>query len=143
MRITIQKLTLKDLEIGIAYLTIMAIGFFIITFFPKALNLITPCLFRAWTGIPCPACGGTHSAIYLAHLQLYKSFIANPFVFLLLLVMFFWGVNVVLGIIIKKNFKFLLSTVEKKQVRITILLVIPLSWVFLIVKTFLLSQKGL
>lgn len=136
MQIGIQKRSIRDLEIGIAYLAIMATGFVLITFIPKALNLIPPCLFRLWTGIPCPACGGTHCAVYLVHFEIYNALIANPFIFLSLLLLFLWGVNTIVGIVLGKNLKFQLSHIEKRIMNIILLFAVPLNWIYLIGKTF-------
>ena len=140
MRIEIQKRSLKELEIGIAYLVIMAFGSIIIKLFPGAFDLVPPCLFRLWTGIPCPACGGTHCGLHLAQLNIYQAFLANPFIFLLLMLLFLWGMNTLAGIVIKKNFRFFLTKIERKYLYSAILLAIPLNWAFLILKVVFLKQ---
>ena len=140
MRIEIQKRSLKELEIGIAYLVIMAFGFIIIKFFPKAFNLIPPCLFRLWTGIPCPACGGTHCGLYLAHFNIGQAFLANPFIFFLLLLLFLWGMNTLAGIVLRMNLIFILTKIEKKLLNSAILLAIPLNWAFLVLRVVFLKQ---
>jgi hypothetical protein len=36
------------------------------------------CLFRLWTGQPCPLCGGTHACAALAHADLAAAWQASP-----------------------------------------------------------------
>jgi hypothetical protein len=49
----------------------------------------TFCLFKTFTGIPCPGCGLTRSFVSLCHLDFYSSFFHHP---LLLLVLFSMGI---------------------------------------------------
>lgn len=39
-----------------------------------------PCLFQMVTGLYCPGCGGTRSAVYLLHGDLVQSFVYHPLV---------------------------------------------------------------
>src|SRR5450432_1335782 len=42
----------------------------------------TVCPLRAFTGIPCPICGGTTAAVHIGHADLVGALRANPFVVL-------------------------------------------------------------
>ena len=42
----------------------------------------TMCPLRAFTGIPCPICGGTTAAVHIGHADLVGALRANPFVVL-------------------------------------------------------------
>jgi hypothetical protein len=39
---------------------------------------LPPCVFRAWTGLPCPTCGLTTSFAYMARSQITSAFVAHP-----------------------------------------------------------------
>ena len=41
---------------------------------------VSLCFFKAFTGIPCPTCGGTRALSCLAHLDLVGAFAMNPLV---------------------------------------------------------------
>jgi hypothetical protein len=42
--------------------------------------LARPCLFRAWTGVPCPTCGGVRATRLLLEPSLGEALRANPFI---------------------------------------------------------------
>src|SRR3954452_24932069 len=42
----------------------------------------TVCLLRATTGLPCPLCGGTTTAVEIGHGQLVQGFMTSPLVVL-------------------------------------------------------------
>ncbi len=37
-----------------------------------------PCALKAWTGVPCPFCGGTRATVYAAHGEWMASLVMNP-----------------------------------------------------------------
>lgn len=41
---------------------------------------LPPCVFREWTGLPCPVCGGTRAAVALAAGGWAEAFSLNPLV---------------------------------------------------------------
>jgi hypothetical protein len=47
---------------------------------PQACAWLPPCLFRSWTGLPCPTCGATRAAIALARLDPMTAWRSNPLV---------------------------------------------------------------
>ena len=49
----------------------------------------TVCYLKAFTGIPCPACGLTHATLYLFMGKFKESFLANP-------TALFWIISIVL-----------------------------------------------
>ena len=137
VHIRITNRTWRDLEVGIAYIIICFLGLVIIRLFPQVLSLIPPCMFRLWSGIPCPSCGGTHCAVQLAHFHFLPAFLSNPFIFVMLLLLTFWGMNTIVGLVTKKNVKFILSTKEKRILKWSIILTVPINWIYLITKTII------
>jgi hypothetical protein len=41
-------------------------------------DMVPTCVFKAFTGIPCPTCGTTRSLVHLAHGDILGSLILNP-----------------------------------------------------------------
>ena len=60
--------------------------------------LLTPCPLRAWTGIPCPTCGGTLAVRELADGHLLAAFVANPLVTLVITVLLMSGVAALIAL---------------------------------------------
>ena len=46
----------------------------------EGLGLLPGCVFRRYTGLYCPGCGGTRAVYYLTQGQLIRSFLCHPFV---------------------------------------------------------------
>lgn len=40
--------------------------------------MLRPCIFRSLTGVPCPTCGTTRTALALFNLELTTAFLTNP-----------------------------------------------------------------
>lgn len=47
-------------------------------FWPVVVRFLPPCVFRTWTGWPCPTCGTTRSAIALLRGDVWEGLAANP-----------------------------------------------------------------
>jgi hypothetical protein len=99
----------------------------------------TLCLFRKVTGIPCPACGTTHSIIYIIHGHLLEAFKANPLgfvMFISILVFPVWiGFDITSN---QKSFYLFYNKLElffkKKWVAVFAILFILLLWIVNIYK---------
>lgn len=133
MKIIIHKPKFSELLVGLAYLALGMLGVAIIYFTPNIFALVPPCLFKSVVGIPCPACGATHSGFYLSHLQPGKAFLANPFFFLFFIFIGLWGLNALSGLLLRKNVKLVLSEKEQKKTRLFFILAFPINWAYLIV----------
>ncbi len=58
-----------------------------LTMLSKALGVsLTTCLLKRMTGVPCPACGGSRTALYAIEGRLVESFVCNPLIFIILAV---------------------------------------------------------
>ncbi len=77
MRLTVQKRTSGQIELGIIFGTITILALVSARVLPVQ-EILPPCPFRAVTGIPCPSCGTTRSLVHLAHGDIAGSLILNP-----------------------------------------------------------------
>jgi len=136
----IKSRSFRELQIGIIYLVLGFIGTMLTYLVPNVFAVIPPCLFKAFVGIPCPACGATHAGFYFAHFRFYDAFMSNPFFFLLFTGVLFWAFNSLLGLIFKRNFHVVLNSSQRKIVRLFFLAALPINWLFLIIQ-FLLGIK--
>ncbi|NIA31208.1 MAG: DUF2752 domain-containing protein [Actinobacteria bacterium] len=137
MKIKIVSQSFVNLQVGLAYTVIGIIGLALVYFAPQAINYFPPCLFRSWTGIRCPACGATHTGLYLSHLHIVQAFLTNPLFFFLFILLALWSVNSIIGLFLKQNLKFILTNREKKIIRRIIIWSIPVNWLYLIIISLL------
>jgi hypothetical protein len=77
MHLTLKKRASGDIVFGLIYGTIAILTLIAVRFLP-VLELMPSCVFRAFTGIPCPTCGATRSLVHLANGNLSASFGMNP-----------------------------------------------------------------
>ncbi|MBD3377946.1 DUF2752 domain-containing protein [candidate division KSB1 bacterium] len=117
---------------GVMVAMISLLGAVIARFFPALLGMIPACSFREWTGIPCPTCGATRAGYHLLHLHWGQAIIYNPLFVLIYLILAFWGVNTISGLLFGKNIYFHLNDREKVWVRRFVLFAIPVNWLILI-----------
>jgi Protein of unknown function (DUF2752) len=82
MHLTLTKRAPGDIVFGLIYGTIAILALIAARFLP-VLGLTPSCVFRAFTGIPCPTCGATRSLVHLANGNLSASFSMNPAIALL------------------------------------------------------------
>lgn len=137
LKINIVSRSFADLQVGLAYTVIGIIGLALVYFTPQVINYFPPCLFRSWTGIRCPACGATHTGLYLGHLQFVRAFLTNPLFFFLFILLALWSINSIIGLLLKRNLIFILTDREKKLIRRIIIWSIPVNWLYLIVLSLL------
>lgn len=95
----------KIINIIIIFLLICASVF--VVFFTRI-----PCLFNKITGFYCPACGVARMFRSLIELEIYQAFRYNPLVFILLIIVFGYGLICIINKkIIKIENKYLLMLV--------------------------------
>jgi hypothetical protein len=133
MKFRIEHRKLSDLQVGLYFTGIGLIGFVLSYFTDNLLRLIPPCLFHSITGIPCPACGGTRTGILLSHFQIIDALVQSPLFFLIFIALAVWGINSIIGLLIRRNLVVELSNTERKAIRWIIILAIPMNWLYLIV----------
>ena len=56
-------------------------------------DLAGPCLLEAWTGAPCPTCGGTKVAWLLGQGEILAALATNPLVAVALMTLALWAVG--------------------------------------------------
>jgi hypothetical protein len=132
MKLLFRSRNFSELLVGLAYMIIGVIGWVCARFLPHVDRFIPPCMFRMITGLPCPACGATHSGMYLSHFQISKAFSANPFFFLLYLALAVWGLNSFVGLVWGYNIGFALTEKEKQYMFRGLLSLMVANWLFMI-----------
>lgn len=88
MRLTVQKPVSGQIEMGIIFGTIAILALVSARLLPVQ-EIVPPCLFRAFTGIPCPSCGSTRSLVHLAHGDIAGSLVLNPLFSLAMMIALF------------------------------------------------------
>ena len=137
MQINLKNRTLAELTIGLIYTGIGILGFVIAHFSNAFIAFIPPCLFRRYTGLPCPSCGATRAGIELSFCRLGDALAENPLFFLLYCALILWGMNTMLGVVLGKNVQIILATREKKLVQKLLVSAIIINWLYLVGKTII------
>ncbi len=137
MKLEIRPCTKTECGTGLAYLLIGCVGWSLAFFITDLDRLVPPCLFRTWTGLPCPACGATHSGMFLSRLEIKDAFFANPLFFILYLALAAWGFNSIIGALFGKNSRLVLNQRESDIRRFALPAALLLNWLFLILQAFL------
>ena len=105
-------------------------GLAIVRFKPDLVLHLAHCPLRDMTGVPCPTCGGTHTAVALAHGRWTDAFAANPLVAAGLVVFGIWLLTGVLATVAPQLRRDLVFTSrEKKTARILAVLFILAAWI--------------
>jgi len=115
--------------------------FILLSFFVGSLIIENPdfpygiCLFKTFTGLPCPSCGMTHSFVSIGHLRIYEGFFYNilgPFLYLLMLSgIFICVIEIYLDrLIIEPLFRR-----YEKKILLTVIPLVIISWIFNLYKT--------
>ena len=77
MRISLTQKNPGEIEFSIIYGSIVSLALVSARVLPLQ-DILPACLFRAATGIPCPACGTTRALVHLAHGDIAGSLLLNP-----------------------------------------------------------------
>ena len=136
MQFHIQKRQSSQLTNSLIFLGIGLTGLIVARFGHAIFSFLPPCLFNRWTGIPCPSCGATRTAIALSHFHMKNAFLQNPLFFLLFCASILWGINTMLCVVLGKNVIITLSHFEKKLIQKLLIAAIFINWLYLILKVF-------
>jgi hypothetical protein len=134
MNIEIRSRKFYELQVGLAYMAIGFLGWSLAYFVPNLDNMMPLCLFRSMTGIPCPACGATHSGILLSRFYWVEAMSANPLFFSLYMALVIWGFNSVIGLVFGRNLFLNFSLLEKAWIRRGMIGIILINWIFMIIR---------
>ncbi len=105
-------------------------GLAIVRFKPDLVLHLAHCPLRDLTGMPCPTCGGTHTAVALAHGRLADAFAANPLVAVGLVVFGIWLlIGVLTTMVPGLRRDLVLTSGEKRTARILAVLIILGAWI--------------
>ena len=77
MRLHLTKRTAHNIPFGLIYGTIAVLGLVAARFLPVQ-KMLPSCVFKTFTGIPCPTCGTTLLLTHLAHGDLTGAVCLNP-----------------------------------------------------------------
>jgi len=137
LKLSFQSRTLYELQTGLICTVLGAFAVAVVHFAPRLLMLIPPCLFRAWTGIPCPACGATRAGMLLSHFHLADAFALNPLFTLLFIGLALWGGNSILGVLIGSNIRISFTPRTQQIINKLFVVAFPVNWIYLILSTLL------
>ena len=105
--------------------------------YPDLVLGLSHCPLRDITGVPCPTCGGTHSAAALAAGRWLEALRANPVVVVGLVGFVAWALYCVAATLVPTWRRGLhLSPAEKKAARLLAALIFILAWVWQILRVF-------
>jgi hypothetical protein len=109
-------------------------GYFFLFFSDIFINH-TFCIFKIFTGIPCPSCGSTRATLLLLHGEFAKSILINPFGIitnLLILLSIAWMIRDAI-----KNKETFLPFLKKPwdyRIQIVVLTIVLANWIWNIAK---------
>lgn len=115
---------------GLIYGTIVILALIAVRFLP-VLELMPLCVFRAFTGIPCPTCGATRSMVHLAHGNLAASVVMNPAIPLLMFAALLMFVHDVAVLFSGSRISLSLTPREATLIRAGAVVVLLANWTYL------------
>ena len=90
------------------------------------------CLFRAWTGLPCPGCGSTRLVEAVLRLDVLTAFLFNPLVFLALTALGGWALFSVARFALRlPAWSLELAHGERRALRVAALAALAGNWIYL------------
>jgi hypothetical protein len=112
----------------------IAIGaIFVAGFVHGYFHNLPECPFKVITGYPCLTCGGTRCLAEMSYLSLWESFEFNPFIWVTVIGMIGFSIYVAIALIFKKSISISMSPREEKAVRIAIISLMAINWIYLII----------
>jgi hypothetical protein len=130
MHLTLKKRASGDIVFGLIYGTIAILALIAVRFLP-VLELMPSCLFRAFTGIPCPTCGATRSLVHLVNGNLSASFGMNPAISLLMFAALLMFAHDVAALFSGSRISLSLTPREATLIRAGAVVVLLANWAYL------------
>ena len=133
MKLFWKKSSMSCVPLGIIYTAISFILVFGAVFAQKGVLGPFHCVFRAIMGIPCPTCGITRSLVAISHLDIIGAFWWNPLVFILLLIIWVWGLLSVFGLMTGRGAPIVEASGNPALIlRIAFIVAVITNWAYLI-----------
>jgi hypothetical protein len=131
MHLILNKRASGDIAFGLIYGTIAIMALIAARFLP-ILEMMPSCLFRAFTGIPCPTCGATRSLVHLAHGNLSASFDMNPAVALAIFASMLLAAYDLAALFSGSRISLALTPRESTLIRAGAVVVLLANWAYLV-----------
>jgi len=130
MHLTLKKRASGDIVFGLIYGTIAILALIAVRVLP-VLELMPLCVFKAFTGIPCPTCGATRSMVHLAHGNLAASVVMNPAIPLLMFAALLMFAHDVAALFSGSRISLALTPREATLIRAGAVVVLLANWTYL------------
>ena len=133
MRFFLKKRTPAQIEFGILYggIACLVVG---AAWFAPLLPYLPSCIFKGFTGIPCPTCGATRSLVHLAHGGILEALVMNPLVAVSFIVAILYLVYSLITLAADTpRVQVALTEPEKSAARIAAFGLVLVNWTYLIV----------
>ncbi len=130
MHLILKKRSPGDIEFGLIYGTIALLALAAARYLP-VLDMMPSCVFKAFTGIPCPACGMTRSLVHLAHGDLAGSLGLNPVVTLAMTTVLLLFLYNAASLFSGSRISLSLTSREAQLFRVGTVTVLLANWVYL------------
>jgi hypothetical protein len=131
MRIYLRKKHSGEIEFGIIFGSLAIMTLVTARYLPL-MDVMPSCLFKEFTGFPCPTCGTTRSLVNLAKGDLQGSLLMNPAFALAMIVTIFWFLyNSIIVVFNTSRFALSLTRPESDTVRVAALAILLLNWCYL------------
>jgi len=132
MRILLKKRLFGQFEFGLMYGGIVLLLLLAARFLPL-LELSPHCIFKSFTGLPCPTCGVTRSLVFLSNGWLLRSFAMNPLFFVCCcLFLFVFLYRLVIVAFRLPGFVVAIEENEKDWARLTAIVLVVVNWIYLL-----------
>lgn len=132
MTVSIVNRRKGELNLPLIYLSIFFIlSSAVIYFYYNKIIPQIPCLFKVFTGHPCPTCGTTRLTLSLLNFNIIEAFFYNPLVFISGVLFFAWCLYGFYMAFSNKKIVVSLTNRDWVILRIIIVLSIILNWIYL------------
>jgi len=97
------------------------------------------CLFKRFTGIPCPSCGSTRSVLSILNGDFTGAFLCNPFGIIIMFILIVSPLWIIFDIVTQKDSLYVVYNrtelfLRRKWIAITLILLVILNWIWNIYK---------
>ncbi|MHB8843449.1 MAG: DUF2752 domain-containing protein [Nitrospirota bacterium] len=128
MRISLRSRNPGEIEFGIIFGSMAVMALIAARFLPLT-DMAPSCVFKTFTGFPCPTCGTTRSLVRLANGDLTGSLLMNPAVALGMIAAILWLLsNTIIVLLDTSRFTLSFTRSESNMVRVAALTLLLLNW---------------